>query len=525
MDLRSEVYNIVNKLGPSQQLNPYLRLKLERLKKEQLAQIFNTTRHDRCNVFFIACLKGLPRVVQYMIENGAGLEIPGVYVVPEERTKHIVTPIWVAAVAGHLSVVKILVKAGAIIDAPSDTDSTPVRSSCLMSHYDVVRYLISVGADILKPNDNGGTCLINAVHDIRLCRLLLDNGAKVNSVDVENRTALHYAVDLKEIGTVRLLCENGADLAVKDDRGDDALRFACANGSVDIFKYLYNLIKLSPDEKANALELLGASCLEIDDDPFLTITFWKQALSVRSSANIVKKHLDSSQNLNFVTEYENIHELELHENDLDYLFMQSLLITTRILGYSHKRACERIMLRGAYYLDRGKLQVCIGIWTSAFLNKMKHGYLFSEENHMYFTAIEQLYVEAYMEHLIGTNSEYWKGLEFCNAYKVIRIAGENLNLCMQKILPNCTIESAMNASEVRCFSKSIGLLVSMIFLTLQLPKSSEECNELKTFVSSLGLHTFRSPLPLLHAACTSQKLKKFERFSVVSRLNVFDLFN
>ena len=50
------------------------------------------------------------------------------------------------------------------------------------------------GADIKKPNFNGGTCLINSVQSDVLCKFLLENGANVNATDIQNKTALHYAI-------------------------------------------------------------------------------------------------------------------------------------------------------------------------------------------------------------------------------------------------------------------------------------------------------------------------------------------
>lgn len=91
------------------------------------------------------------------------------------------TPLWCAAVANRLGVVKLLVKRGADVNALSDTQSTPVRSACFMTNIDVVKYLVEHGADIHRSNINGGTCLINSVQNGDLCRYLIgkDYGARI----------------------------------------------------------------------------------------------------------------------------------------------------------------------------------------------------------------------------------------------------------------------------------------------------------------------------------------------------------
>lgn len=95
-----------------------------------------------------------------------------------------------------MSVIKCLVENGANVNAISDTGSTPVRSACFMTHLDIVSYLVEHGADILRPNFNGGTCLINSVQSVQLCLFLLKHGASVNTRDIQNKTALHYAIQV-----------------------------------------------------------------------------------------------------------------------------------------------------------------------------------------------------------------------------------------------------------------------------------------------------------------------------------------
>ena len=47
----------------------------------------------------------------------------------------------------------------------------------------VVKYLVENGADIHKPNINGGTCLINSVQSVDLCKFLIEKNADVNAQD------------------------------------------------------------------------------------------------------------------------------------------------------------------------------------------------------------------------------------------------------------------------------------------------------------------------------------------------------
>lgn len=109
------------------------------------------------------------------------MEQKNLFEVEEEKTFHYASPLWAAAVANHLNVVKLLVRLGANINSISDSGSTAVRSACFMSNVEVVQFLLESGADFSKPNFNGGTCLINSVQSIELCKFLLSKGVDVNA--------------------------------------------------------------------------------------------------------------------------------------------------------------------------------------------------------------------------------------------------------------------------------------------------------------------------------------------------------
>ena len=72
---------------------------------------------DGCGPLFIACKKGNVEIVEYLITVcDADVEQRGKYEVPDDRSVHNVTPLWCAAVAGKLPVVKCLVQHGANVD-------------------------------------------------------------------------------------------------------------------------------------------------------------------------------------------------------------------------------------------------------------------------------------------------------------------------------------------------------------------------------------------------------------------------
>lgn len=144
---------------------------------------------------FVACKRGNLEIAEFLINVcAADIEQRGLFENPEDSSVHHVTPLWCAAVLSKLPIVRYLVGAGANINAVSDSGSTSVRSSCFMTNIPIVEYLVENGADIKKPNYNGGTCLINSVQSDQLCAYLISKGADVNATDIQNKTALHYAI-------------------------------------------------------------------------------------------------------------------------------------------------------------------------------------------------------------------------------------------------------------------------------------------------------------------------------------------
>lgn len=55
-------------------------------------------------------------------------------------------PLWVAAAAGHVPIVRFLVQRGASVNCTTKTNSTPLRAACFDGHYEIVKYLIDYGA-------------------------------------------------------------------------------------------------------------------------------------------------------------------------------------------------------------------------------------------------------------------------------------------------------------------------------------------------------------------------------------------
>ncbi|XP_077544420.1 ankyrin repeat protein mann-cup [Haemaphysalis longicornis] len=393
----NDLYSECRLAPPGARLSYLVRNKIERLTREERKDIVSRLR-EGCAPLFVACKKGNSDIVEYLITMcGADLEQRGVYEVTDDRSIHFVTPLWCAAVAGKLAVVKQLIDYGANVNSVSDSGSTPVRSACFMSHREVVMYLVNHGADILKPNYNGGTCLINSVQSVSLCRFLLRRGADVNAQDVQLKTALHYAIQEHRFDTTRLLLEQSANPFLRSRYGDDALQTACLKGAAQIYEYLVGTVEYGAARRAEADELMGTTFLDEHHDVQSALFYWRRAQALRAREGVPKPLSAAAAPpraaFQMAREYASADELEALAHDLDALRTQSLLMCERILGPQHKDTVFRLMYRGAAYADGLQYQRCIDLWQYALELRVARDTLLHTEAGQAAAALVRLYLD------------------------------------------------------------------------------------------------------------------------------------
>jgi ankyrin repeat protein len=98
---------------------------------------------------------------------------------------------------------------------------------------ELVRVLLKGGADVQSANKEMYCSLDYAAINghLELCRLLLDRGAKVNTVGGFLKTSpLHGAAWNGHLPVIKLLVERGANIGLKDSYGRTAAALARSNG-------------------------------------------------------------------------------------------------------------------------------------------------------------------------------------------------------------------------------------------------------------------------------------------------------
>ena len=470
-------------------------------------RIVNQTSDD-VTPLFVAAQYGHLTFLNYLIDEcGADVEMCGIYEVQEDHSRHLVTPLWCAAVSKKLPVVSALIRHGAEINTTSDTQSTPVRSACYMTNVDVVKYLVKHGADVHKPNINGGTCLINSVQSSDLCQFLIDCGVGVNEQDNSGNIALHYAIRECHTDTVKLLLRNASDPLICNDFGDDALQTASLRGYEDIVEYLIERIQPSVPRQIEAYQLIGANYVDQKHSIPKAIESWQHAMNLRCQDDVyvddrcVNSSVPSQVR---VQAYGNMHEVctarELDDivDTPDAIYMQALLIRERILGTVHKETIFGLMYRGAVYADTHHYQRCVDMWKYAF--HLRHEKPEPLDHECLFTlqALCKLFWEIYDEHTDGSTGE---AVCFTDVIDVFEMAANEFSEISKVVQVR-----PVHICHLEDVETMMALLLHLIHLLLKLSKSSEDELRFRRTVHhviSLKVRT-RTGCTLLHCAVDTQ---------------------
>lgn len=503
----------IDSVDKDSQLSSSTRAKLERCTQELRKSIVNRTK-DGCSPLFMACKFGLPKKASYLLDNcGADIEQKGHYEALEDNHIHLVPPIWVAAVSGHLDMVKLLVANGADVNSLSDTGSTPLRSVCFMctdddgeiqrnlphedaqflddnfqdiysqpddTYFEIVKYLVENGADISRPNYNGGTCLINSIHNLKLTRYLLDEGASIDACDNQSKTALHYAIQQNRLAVTKLLMARGADPSLRANGCDDALQLSCLGGHVEIFDHLIENVDYPTDRLIDAYKLLGSSILEIHYDLTKVRDLWFKALDLGRSQDSSQLSGDSAERtagtrrnmqlcdtqrrfMAYGDSNEFTGESELQSLTVDDYRIQSLLISERILGTNHRETIQRLLYRGTSYINSLRPERCVDFWIHALELRLSHESVFHFESIFAAQAITKLFLDLVGQHKV----------KFKDVQDVLKLLVDQLEDCKRHLE-----QRPVSYLHEEIHDMLLGIIVYLLFVLNYTKKASNHQQEI-----------------------------------------------
>ena len=172
------------------------------------------------------------------------------------------TPLHLTSRAGHIDLVRLLIKQGADVAAQSKDKTTPLHRASEEGHVDLAQLLIDHGADAAAQSKGGTTPLHLASErgHTDLARLLIERGADVAAQSKSGTTPLHRASERGHVDLARLLIDHGADVAVQNKRGATPLHAASFRGNVDLARLLVDHgADVTAQNKRGTTPLHGAS--------------------------------------------------------------------------------------------------------------------------------------------------------------------------------------------------------------------------------------------------------------------------
>jgi ankyrin repeat protein len=166
------------------------------------------------------------------------------------------TPLLLCVKRGDIASTKLLIEAGADVNAKNEGGATPLHwAAAYNKNPEILTLLIKAGADVNATAVNGSTPLQDAVwfnKNPEVTTLLIKAGADVNAKDNKGYTPLHFAAGYNENPEVfTLLIRAGADVNAKRNGGVTPLHDAARYNENPEFITL--LIKAGADVNATAV--------------------------------------------------------------------------------------------------------------------------------------------------------------------------------------------------------------------------------------------------------------------------------
>ena len=151
------------------------------------------------------------------------------------------TALYMACFAGSLDMVEMLIYKGSQVDLSNHIGVSPLMMAAFNDNHSCVESLLNNNANVNANNMNGETALHVCAHrdSFKSARVLINNGAELDPISIDSGfTPLHFSCLNKKFLLLKFLVDSGADLKIKDKKGNSAFHLSVIAGSFDVFRYM-----------------------------------------------------------------------------------------------------------------------------------------------------------------------------------------------------------------------------------------------------------------------------------------------
>ena len=176
-------------------------------------------------------------------------------------------PLHLACMNEEIAIVKMLVKADAEVRVLDYRGFSPLDIAAVNGHTETVRYIVGLQKiDVNYRAFNNYTALQSAVHTGHpdVVQVLITARADIETKDEKGQSPLHWASRSGALAIVKVLVKAGAQVCATDNEGNTCLMLAGAKGHTEIVRYLLNLpevdVKQTDSLDNTAVEAALAQC-------------------------------------------------------------------------------------------------------------------------------------------------------------------------------------------------------------------------------------------------------------------------
>ena len=166
----------------------------------------------------------------------------------------------------------------------------------------IIKLLIDEGADVNSLDTHQRNSLVYAIerNDIGLVRLLIDRGIEVNNTDIDRCDPIKSAIDLQHIPMIKYLLRHGASTTADRKRGNRLMMMACDIGDNDMFDIIVErgISMNEKDDKSHNVVVRAYLARQLDMAKRLLLQYnYKKSINQKDKIgdtllNIAIKHED-----------------------------------------------------------------------------------------------------------------------------------------------------------------------------------------------------------------------------------------